>query len=76
VETTYQIGHDALAGKIDVAGIRAAIRKHPANRAEILIAALTETLETNSGAAGIELALQMLKAAAGMLDGEQPRKKS
>lgn len=68
--TTYQIGHDALAGKIDVAGVRNAIRKHPANRAEILIVAVTETLE----AGRIELALQMLKAAANALDSGQMRK--
>lgn len=68
--TTYEIGHDALAGKIDAAGIKAAIRKHPSNRAEILIAATTEALETGRA----KLALQMLKAAAGALDGPQPNR--
>lgn len=74
METTYQIGHEALAGKIDVAGLKTAIRKHPANAAEILIAGLTEALETRGGAGGIELALQMLKAAANALDNGQMRK--
>lgn len=69
--TTYQIGHDALAGKINVEGVKNAIRKHPANRAEILIAAITETLE----AGRIELALRMLKAAANALDSAQPVRK-
>lgn len=76
METTYQIGNDALAGKISVAGIKTALRKHPANRAEILIAATTDALETRPDAAGAKLALRMLKAAAAALDGAQPRKRS
>lgn len=68
--TTYQIGFAALAGKIDidVAAVKAAIRKYPANRVEILIAGVTEALETRPDAAGIELALQMLNAVASALD--------
>lgn len=66
---TYQIGRDALPGKIDAAGLKRAIRKHPANASEILIFAITETLETKP-AEGIELALQLLKTAAAALDGE------
>ena len=73
--TTYQIGHEALAGKINVAGVKAAIRKYPACRVEILIAAVTEALETRPDAAGIERALQMLKAVSNALDNTpQPRK--
>lgn len=74
METTYQIGHDALAGKIDAASLKRAIRKHPANVSEILIVAVIETLETKPTADGIELALQMLKAAANALDSGQMRK--
>lgn len=66
--TTYQIGHEALAGKINVAGVKAAIRKYPPNLVEILVAAVTEALETQPNAAGIELALQMLKGVASALD--------
>lgn len=73
METTYQIGHEALSGKISVNSIKAALRKHPANRAEILIAATTDALETRPDAAGAELALRMLKAAAAVLDGAQPK---
>ena len=72
METTYQIGHEALAGKISVAGIKAAMRRHPSNRVEILIAAATEALEVGRA----KLALQMLKAAASVLDGAQPGKRS
>lgn len=69
---TYQIGHEALAGKISVSGVKNAIRKHPSNRVEILIAAATEALETSRN----ELALQILKATATTLDGAQPRGRS
>jgi hypothetical protein len=69
---TYQIGHEALGGKISLAGLRNAIRKYPANRTEILIAAATEALETSRN----ELALQMLKVAAAALDSAQPRERS
>lgn len=69
METTYQIGHDALAGKTSLGGVMAAVRRHPANVPEILIAALTEVLETRPTKSGIDQALKILKAAAVKLDG-------
>ena len=51
-----------------MAGVMAAIQKWPAIRVEILIAAVSDVLETRPDEAGVELALQMLKAVASALD--------
>ena len=72
--TAYEIGHEALAealaGRIDIdlGTVKAAIRKRPENRIEILIAAATEALQRRPNADGIALALQMLEAVAKTLD--------
>lgn len=73
---SYQIGHEALNGKISVPGVRAALRKQPACATEILIASITETLETRPNASGIQDALDMLREAAKHIDGagSAPRK--
>lgn len=64
----YTIGHEALAGKYNVSGMLSALKSQPACKAEILIASLTETLETTPDENGVQVALKMLRAAAKQLD--------
>lgn len=64
----YTIGHEALAGKYSVSGLLCALKKQPACKTEILIASLTETLETKPDESGVQVALKMLRAAAKQLD--------
>lgn len=64
----YQIGHEALKGKISVAGVKSAIKSQPVSAAEILIAGLTETLETMTPEQAVAKSLKMLQAAARQID--------
>lgn len=68
-QVTYDIGHEALEGKFGVPGVLRALKKQPSCTAEILIAGLTETLETKPNSDGAQEALKMLHAAAKQLDG-------
>lgn len=72
----YQIGHEALRGKGGVPGIKSALKEQPSCAAEILIAGITETLETQPPETAVFEALKMLHAAARTIDGETsaPRK--
>lgn len=64
----YAIGHEALGGQCNVSGMLRALKEQPACKAEILIAGLTETLETKPDSSGVQEALKMLRAAARQLD--------
>lgn len=66
---TYAIGHEALGGRCDVSGMLRALKQQPSCTAEILIAGLTEALETKPNTDGVQEALKMLRAAAKQLDG-------
>lgn len=68
METTYEIGHEVLNGKINAQEVVRAIKKQPSCAAEILIASVTETLETRPNPSGIHDALDILRAVAKHLD--------
>lgn len=68
-QITYAIGHEALEGKFGVPGMLRALKKQPFCAAEILIAGLTEALETKPNSDGAQEALKILRAAAKQLDG-------
>lgn len=65
---TYQIGHEALKGKPCCAGMIRAIKAQPSCTAEILIAGITEVLETKPDESGAKEAIKMLQAAARHID--------
>lgn len=66
----YTIGHEALGGKCNVSAMVRALKKQPSCKAEILIAGITETLETKPDLNGVQEALKMLRAAARHLDSD------
>lgn len=66
--TTYEIGNEALKGKAGVAAVRNAIKREPGCATEILIAGMTETLETKDPAEAVQEALKMLRIMAFQLD--------
>lgn len=68
METTYEIGHEVLNGKMNAQGVVRAIKRQPSCTAEILIAGITETLETRPNPSGIHAALDILQAVAKHLD--------
>lgn len=65
---TYQIGHEALNGKPSRAGMLRAIKSQPSCTTEILIAGITEILETKPTQAGVQEAINVLRAAARQID--------
>lgn len=65
---TYQIGHEALKGNPCSAGLIQALKEQPSCTAEILIAGITEVLQTKPDERGAKQAIKMLQAAARHID--------
>lgn len=65
---TYQIGHEALNGNPSRAGMLRALKKQPSCTTEILIAGITEILETKPAESGAQEAIAILRAAAKQID--------
>ncbi len=67
---TYQIGHEAIGSNkaVDGKAMLRAMKTHPACTAEILIAGITEILETAPSPDGASRAIKALQAAAKHID--------
>lgn len=65
---TYQLGNEALHGNVSAESVVNAITQQPHCTSEILIASITEILETTRNPAGIDDAIKVLHAVGRHLD--------